>query len=107
MTIYAIRSARFGDLWDVTNHKPSTDWINADVVIEEHPDADVFEMAEVAALNEWLHANYHAGAHWIVETMDDCRHVLELRTMTPGEYRVALERHWRGMEDYSADIKGA
>jgi hypothetical protein len=108
MTIYAIRSARFGDLWDVTTTTPSTIWTNnADVVIEEHPDATADELARVEELNDWLHANYNAGAHWIVETTDDARHILELRSMTAGQYRVALERQWRSMDDYALEIRNA
>lgn len=108
MTIYAIRSARFGDLWDVTTATPSTFWAtNADVTITEHPDATADELATVAELNQWLIDNYNAGAHWIVETTDDAQHILKLREMTLGEYRVALERNWLSLEDYAADVRAA
>ncbi len=108
MTIYVIRGKMFNDIWEVTARKPSTVWTDSDdVTVEEHPDASPDELAEVARLNAWLYDNYNAGAHWIVETTEDARHVIEMRNQTPGQYRVALERQWSAMSDYCDDIRAA
>lgn len=111
MTIYVITSRSFpDDIVEVTNRDASVAvWRNSanDWIVTEELDADAAELAEVARINAWLYDNYNAGAHWIVETTDDCRHVIELRRQTPGQYRVALERRWRTMEDYSQEVRAA
>lgn len=110
MTIYVITSQAFPtDIVEVTNRADSAAIWRADCntwLVTEEPDATAQETLRVAELNQWLNDNYNAGAHWIVETRDDCRHVAELRRQTIGQYRVALERHWRTMQDYSDDIRG-
>jgi hypothetical protein len=108
MTIYVIRGNLFGDIWEVTSRTPSSVWYESDGChVEEHPDATADELARVADLETWLLDNYNAGAHWIVETTDSARHVIELREQTPGQYRVALERHWRTMDDVCHDVRAA
>lgn len=113
MTIYVITSRyTWGDteyetIMEVTDRADSADFYREHFHVTEEHDASADELLRVADLNEWLHDNYNAGAHWIVETMPDVRHVVELRRQTPGEYRVALERRWRDMDDYSADIRAA
>jgi hypothetical protein len=108
MTIYVIRGKAFGDIWDVTNQPPCGAWIgNCNVTIEEHPDMSDDERQELLALKRWLIDNYNAGAHWIVETTPDARHIVELRNQTAGQYRVSLERHWLAMSDYSRDVRNA
>lgn len=111
MTIYVIASASFPtDIVEVTRYETSAAiWRNSDHdwIVTEEPDATPDELAEVKALEAWLYDNYNAGAHWVVETTPTERHVIELRSQTPGEYRVALERRWRTMDDYAADIRAA
>ena len=111
MTIYVITSRSFPtDLVEVTDRDTSAAiWReNAKTwVVTEEPDADTAELAEVARLNAWLYDNYNAGAHWIVETTDDCRHVIEMRRQTPSQYRAALQRRWETMQDYASDIRAA
>lgn len=111
MTIYVITSQSFPtDIVEVTDSATSAaiwrDSPNAWIVTEA-PDATPDELAEVKAIEAWLYDNYNAGAHWIVETTPIARHVIELRRQTPGQYRVALERHWRTMEDVAGDIRAA
>lgn len=108
MTIYVITSAVDGDLAEVTTRASTADiWRGHGFDVAEAPDATADELAAVAALNQWLYDNYNAGAHWIIETTPDERHVIELRRQTPGQYRVALERHWRTMSDYCDDVRNA
>lgn len=111
MTIYVVTSRSFpDDLVEVTDRDTSAAIWREDAatwVVTEEPDATPDELAEVARIEAWLYDNYNAGAHWIVETTEPCRHVIELRRQTPGQYRVALERHWRTMDDYAADIRAA
>lgn len=110
MTIYVITSQSFpDDIVEVTDRADSAAFWRDDKtwIVTEQPDADASELAEVARLNAWLYDNYGAGAHWIVETTDDCRHVIELRQQTPGQYRAALQRRWETMEDYAGDIRAA
>lgn len=110
MTIYVITSQSFPtDIVEVTNRSDSAAFWRGDAktwIVTETPDATPDELAEAKAIEAWLYDNYNAGAHWIVETTPTERHVVELRRQTPGEYRVALERHWRTMQDYSDDIRG-
>lgn len=111
MTIYVITSRSFPtDIVEVTRYESSAAfWRESknDWIVTEEPDADTAELAEVARLNAWLYDNYNAGAHWIVETTDDCRHVIEMRRQTPGQYRAALQRRWETMQDYASDIRAA
>lgn len=111
MTIYVVTSASFPTyIVEVTRYESSANiWRDSvnDWIVTEEPDATPAELAEVKAIEAWLYDNYNAGAHWIVETTPTERHVIELRRQTPGEYRVALERHWRTMDDYAADIRAA
>lgn len=108
MSIYVIRSSLFHDIWDVTTREPSDVWKNSEgCYIEEQPDATADELARVAEIEQWLIDNYNAGAHWIAETTPTARHVVELRTQTPGEYRVALERHWRALDDHCREVRAA
>ena len=111
MAIYVITSQSFPD--DIVNVTASDSsaaiWRDSanNWIVTEQPDATPDELAEVKAIEAWLYDNYNAGAHWIVETTPTERHVVELRRQTPGQYRVALERHWRTMEDYAGDIRAA
>ncbi len=111
MTIYVVTSRSFpDDIVEVTARESGAKfWRESanDWVVTEQPDATPDELAEVKAIEAWLYDNYNAGAHWIVETTPTERHVIELRRQTPGQYRVALERHWRTMEDYAGDIRAA
>lgn len=111
MAIYVITSRSFPtDIVEVTRYESSAAyWRESknDWIVTEQPGATPDELAEVKAIEAWLYDNYNAGAHWIVETTPTERHVIELRRQTPGEYRVALERHWRAMEDYAGDIRAA
>jgi len=111
MTIYVVTSASFpDDIVEVTDSADDAAFWREDAktwVVTEAPDATPDELAEVKAIEAWLYDNYNAGAHWVVETTPTERHVIELRRQTPGQYRVALERHWRTMDDYAADIRAA
>lgn len=111
MTIYVITSRSFPtDIAEVTTRAESAAIWRKDAdtwIVTEEPDATPDELAEVKTIEAWLYDNYNAGAHWIVETTPTERHVIELRRQTPGQYRVALERHWRTVEDYASDIRAA
>lgn len=111
MTIYVITSQSFPtDIVEVTDCANSAAFWREDAktwLVSEEPAATLDEMAEAKAIEAWLYDNYNAGAHWIVETTPFVRHIIEMRRQTPGQYRVALERHWRTMDDYAADIRAA
>jgi len=113
MTIYVITSRyTWGEtecetIMEVTARATDAEFYRAHFHVTEEPDASDEELARVVDLNEWLHANYNAGAHWIVETTGDSRHVVEMRRQTPGQYRVALQRQWETMNEYRDDICNA
>lgn len=108
MTIYVITSRHdANDIVEVTANAASADFWRKDWTVTEHPDATPEEMEQVEDITEWLMDNYSAGAHWVFETTPTAAHVIALRSHTPGEYRVALERQWRAMDDYAADIRAA
>jgi hypothetical protein len=113
MTIYVITSRyTWGDtehesIMEVTPRATDAEFYRAHFHVTEEPDASEQELERVAELNQWLYANYNAGAHWIVETAQDARHVVEMRRQTPGQYRAALQRQWETKDDYRDDICNA
>lgn len=112
MAIFVIRSDGFkpNEIVDVTVRAESaTRWAGDRYRVEEQPDATAAEAAVVETLTEWLIDNYEKGAHWVYETTDKCRHVVELRERRGDveAYMASLRRHWELVDDHAADIRNA
>lgn len=63
--------------------------------IEAHPDATEDEAAQLEELKAWLLPQYEAGAHWVIETMEDEKLLLGLRQLGPAKLRADLKRFWK------------
>lgn len=108
MTIFAIRWADDGSLIEATTSQPGDAWTKDNMfAVTEHPDMTEEERAPITQIKDWLLDNYNAGAHWIVECVEDAELVLLLRELGEEEMREELEGRWELKEGMAREVRAA